>query len=1131
MTLEFRLLGPLEARADGVALALGGAKQRAALAFLLVRANEAVSIDRLIEALWGEHPPETAKTGVQGYIAGLRRVFEPERKKGSTGEVLVTQPAGYLLRVEEGALDAYRFEALLARAEREPPELAARTLGEALGLWVGPALAEFAYQPWARIEAERLYELRLTCQEDRIQARLDQGQGPGLVAELEALIKEQPLRERPRGQLMLALYRSGRQADALDAYQQTRAVLVEELGIDPSPGLQQLNRAILNHDENLRVEPTQGNQPLPSGTVTFLCTDIEGSTPLLVDRGADGYAALLEQHRNAIRTAVHAHHGREVDTQGDAFLIAFARAGDAAAAAVEIQAKLTEGPIRVRIGLHTGEPVRTNQGYVGLDLHRASRICAAAHGGQTLVSQTTRDLVDTDQLHDLGEHWLKGIPAPERLHQLGEGDFPPPTSLHRTNLPTPPTPLIGRTRELAEADALLSHPDTRLLTLTGPGGIGKTRLALALVEDKAGQYRDGAFFCDLSSVREPTLALASITQSLEIRESDSRPLLDLLRDTLRERELMLVLDNLEQILELGNSLAQLLAACPRLRILATSRAPLHVAAEHEYALEPLAVTEAVELFRRRARAVRPDFTSNGELEEICDRLDRLPLAIELAAARARVLTPAALLERLEQRLPLLTGGPLDLPERQHTLRATLDWSHELLSEDERRLFRRLGVFAGGFVLDAAERICDASLEVLAQLADKSLVRMDDGRFSMLETISEYARERLGESGEEELLQRRHADWVLELVQAAEAGRDGPQQREWTDRVDAEHDNVVAALAWQDDADPAAAVRLATAAALAAWEPRGRIGEGRLLLAKALSRAGPLDDAIHATALFATGRLAFIQDDRETERAAFSECIDAAGRCGDLGLVALAQSELAWTALIEDALDEARLLAREASEAANSSGQPVARVFALRIQGGIAEHLGEYEQAVACYAAALEIAEETGNARAAEGLHANLGWNALLAEDYETAAAHHRRAGSIDNPDYLMIVHGNIGLGALLTGDHDAAAAELGESLILSRRLRSLRVAAETLTALGGVAAARGETGRALVLWGAGQATHSTLGSEPTPVERRVIIRYLEPLAELDSNACASALARGRAMSFDEAAAFALDQRAPDEEPG
>jgi predicted ATPase/class 3 adenylate cyclase len=505
---------------------------------------------------------------------------------------------------------------------------------------------------------------------------------------------------------------------------------------------------------------------LPTGTVTFLFTDVEGSTRLLHEYG-ERYADLLAEHRRLLREAFARHGGVEVDTQGDAFFYAFARASAALAAAREAQDALERTPVRVRIGIHTGEPELTEEGYVGLDVHKAARIAAAGHGGQVLVSEQTARLTGGAGLRDLGEHRLKDLTAPERIYQAGAGDFPPPKTLYRTNLPVPANPLVGRKKELIDVVRLLAVDRARAVTLVGPGGIGKTRFSLAAAAELVDHFPDGTWFVDLSAVRDPALVLSAIASALAAQVE--------LSEHIADRQLLLVLDNLEQVVEAAANLSDLLAACPKLQLLGTSREPLRIAAEVEYGLRPLPESPAVELFRQRARAAARGLEVDYSLAaDICARVDSLPLAIELAAARVKVLDPSSLRERLERRLPLLASRSRDLPERQRTLHATIAWSYELLSAEEQELFRQLAVFAGGATLDAAERVAEADLDVLESLVDKSLLRRRGDRFTMLETIREYAAERLHEADDADLVRRRHADFFLALAESASSRSPSPR---------------------------------------------------------------------------------------------------------------------------------------------------------------------------------------------------------------------------------------------------------------------------------------------------------------------------------------------------------------------
>jgi predicted ATPase/class 3 adenylate cyclase len=600
---------------------------------------------------------------------------------------------------------------------------------------------------------------------------------------------------------------------------------------------------------------------LPTGTITLLFTDIEGSTRLL-QRAGDAYAGLLDEHRRLLDEAFRRHGGIVVDSEGDAFFVAFASAKDAVAGAADAQHALAahewrdEHEIRVRMGLHSGEPrVVEGRRYVGLDVHHAARVMAAGHGGQVLVSESTRALLDDGtHLRDLGEHRLKDLSQPQRLYQLEldglPSEFPPLKTLDNrpTNLPVQPNELIGRERELEEAAALLSNGH-RVLTLTGTGGAGKTRLALQLAADVVEEFTNGVFFVSLAPVRDWELVPPTIAGTLGLREQPGETVLKTLGDYLADKVLLLVLDNFEQVLAAAPAVSGLSAGSPGLKLLVTSRTPLHLSGECTYPVPPLELRESVRLFADRANAAALEFAvtdeNAGAVAEICRRLDRLPLAIELAAPRIRSLPPEALLRRLDQRLKLLTGGAQDLDERQRTLRATIEWSYELLPTAERELFAQLGVFVGGSRLDAAEALCESIgidvLDGLHSLVEKSLLRQRadaDGepRFWMLETIREYALELLGEAGTLADARRRQAEWFLALAEHGDVESRTGDQTAWFEQLDADIANLRAALDWAEEMrDGELMLRLATAM-WEFWATRGHIAEGTTVLEASLALA-------------------------------------------------------------------------------------------------------------------------------------------------------------------------------------------------------------------------------------------------------------------------------------------------------
>ena len=546
------------------------------------------------------------------------------------------------------------------------------------------------------------------------------------------------------------------------------------------------------------VGDTRGVQrDLPAGTVTFLFTDIEGSTRLLRRLGPELYAEALAGHRRVLRDAFAAEGGVEIDTQGDAFFVAFPTAAGAVAAAAHGQRALAAGPVTVRMGLHTGAPTVAAEGYVGIDVHRGARVAALAHGGQVIVSATTAALIGDVPLRDLGRHRLKDFDGPARLFQLGVADFPPLRTPGALDLPTPATHFLGRERELFEAATVWLDRDPRLLTIVGPGGTGKTRFSIELARFLAEEAGGGTVFVPLAPVRDPALVVPLIAERLGASGDDPAAI----ATRIGEKRTHVVLDNLEQLLpDAARPLAELLAGAPTLRIMATSREPLRIAGECEFDLPPMDEDDAVTLFIERAQAVRPNVGDSPVVHELIRRLDGLPLAIELAAARVKLLGPEQLLARIAQRLDLLKGGR-DADERHATLRATIAWSYDLLNADEQQLFAQLAVFRGGSTLDAAEAVCDSDLDTLASLLDKSLVRRrtdanGDERFWMLETIREFARERLEASGQENALRRLQTDWLLELADRAGTRATVGVPGTWDVHLVApEIDNVRAVLDW------------------------------------------------------------------------------------------------------------------------------------------------------------------------------------------------------------------------------------------------------------------------------------------------------------------------------------------------
>ena len=817
---------------------------------------------------------------------------------------------------------------------------------------------------------------------------------------------------------------------------------------------------------------------LPSGTVTFLFTDVEGSTRLLHALGAEGYAEALAEHRRILREACAAHGGVEVDTQGDALFVAFPTAPGALAAAQQARAQLAGGPIRVRMGLHTGTPHLTAEGYVGADVHRAARIAAAGHGGQILVSAASVALLDSDELRDLGLHRLKDLSAPERIYQLGPDEHPPLKSLHQTNLPVPATPFLGRQSELAEVGALLARDDVRLVTLTGPGGTGKTRLALQAAALAADAFPGGVWWVPLAPLRDPALVLASAGQAL----GASGDLAEHIGDT----RLLLLLDNFEHLVDSAADLAPVLASCPNLTLLVTSREALHLGGEHEYAVDPLQRTEAVELFLTRALAARRDFAANGEVALICERLDDLPLAIELAAARVKVLSPRALLERLEQRLPLLAGGGRDLPDRQRTLRATIEWSHELLTQDEQRLFARLAVFRGGCTLGAAESVADADLDTLQSLVDKSLVRVREDRFWMLETIREFALERLNASGQADELRRRHADHFLAMAEEGSPGFEG-RSKARLERFEREHDNFRAALDWfEGTADHQLHFRLAGALATF-WYSRGHLAEGRRRLGAAVAR----------------------------------DVSRTAARASALNGASLMNVEGGGDAEL------ARAYAEEALAIYSDLADDWGIAYSVLMLGEALSDAGEWEAAQRQYDESRRLFQELGDDDHVLLATRLLAWMLFELGDFPRARAVHEenlaRARALGNVRIVATTLGALGEYDLREGKVGDAVPKITEAYGISRDLgHPLEMAAELCRFAWALALERRPDAAAQVL------SRSLVMYEEISVAVPAWIRPMkeECLAairpQLDESALGAAMAKGRGMTIEDAVAVALE---------
>jgi len=868
---------------------------------------------------------------------------------------------------------------------------------------------------------------------------------------------------------------------------------------------------------------------LPTGTVTFLFTDIEGSTRLL-QALADRWRGVIEDHHRLLRSAVREAGGVDVRTEGDSLFAVFASAPAAVSAVVAAQRALaahpwpSDGEVRVRMGLHTGEGTLGGDDYVGLDVHRAARISSAAHGRQVLVSSATAELVpglpEGVSLRDLGRHRLKDLARPERLFQVvAKGlpsEFPPIRSLETpTNLPAPRSTFVGREQETARTRELLRGPG--LLTVTGPGGTGKTRLALHVARQVLPEYADGVFFVGLDAIGDPRLVASAIADAVGARAEGRRSVLDTLRDHVRDLEVLLVLDNFEQVLDAATVVADLLDAGPRLRILVTSRAPLHVVGEQELPVPPLGLppegdhpsvddlarSDSVMLFVQRAAAVDAGFRltegNASAVAELCRRLDGLPLAIELAASRTKLLSPEAVLARLEHRLDLLTGGPVDLPARQRTLREAIGWSHDLLDETERVLFRRLGVFSGGCTLEGIEEVTADGIgpgagiiDLLGSLVDKSLVSRlpaADGavRFSMLATIREFALEQLDAAGERPTFLSRQAAWCAALAEAAEPHLRKVGQRRWLDELEEEHDNLRAALRFAiDTSDADVALRL-VAALWRFWHFHGHLAEGRRWAEEAIALPTASGRTpVRARALTALGGLAYWQEDIPAFTSAYEEALAIAEELGDRHAKAHGIYNLAY-----------------------------ARAYA-----------GDIATAVSMLAESRAIFEELGDQGGIADVLWFLGVGARLQGDLATSLtltreslALHRESGDMFGVTDALF---SVGRAAHAMGDLEVAAASFFEALEREEDIGNRTGIGIVLDNLAAQASLRGDHLRAVRLAGASQAIKEAAGGHAPPPLIDLPDARIAARAELGDAATTAAWDEGRAMPLERAIAYARE---------
>ena len=900
--IRIGLLGPLTAHRGEATLLLGGSKQRAVLALLALERGRSVPTDTLIDALWVKDPPGRPQTAIQGYVSQLRKALGQD--------AIVTDLSGYRLGYPAAVLDSVEFEDLLSVAERLLPAAKAAKLAEALGLWRGPVLADFSYESWAQAEIARLEDLRLAALESRLDAELECGRAGELVGELEALVQGHPLRERLRGQLMLALYRAGRQADALEAYTAARSALVDELGIDPGPELQELHRSILNQDAALAAEAP--------------------------------------------------------------------------------------------------------------------------------VVPTIR-------------------------------------------LPLPATPLVGRDEEMAGLMLALAKDGVRLVTVTGPGGIGKTRLAIEAAANLAPAFPDGVWFVELAALREPVHVLPAIAAILDA-DGD-------LVTHIGASQMLLVLDNFEQVLEGAVALAEVCSRCPNVRVLATSRERLHLSGEVEVVLQPLEPGHAAALFAERAGRLGIEVDPEAEeVGELCKRLDGLPLAIELAAARARLFTPRELLERLGNQLELLSAGPLDAPKRHRTLAATIEWSYALLNDGERELFEGLAVFAGPFDLADVEAVLPTDLETLAGLVDKSLlVRRSEEirRFGLLATVREFASAHLEERAGADAIRRRHAEHVLTEVRHADDLVMTPRETAALAEIARRHDDIRAALDWAENVeDHELALELATVTGWF-WYIRDHLAEGSARLGRALNRSEPTQSKLRARALNRAGLIA-----------------DGLGNFS------------AANQFYRQALAIHRHLGNRQGEF-----DSLTNLSALSCESGDYVTAGELMNEAVVLARGMGVESDVATALG------NLAYLRLLEQDadgalplLEESVTHWEAVG---NTHELGVAHGNLGAALVSLRQYPRAARALAESIAHQRVLGAMEMLPSTIESLAALAVATGDPITAAQRLGAAVAIRTGAGRGVRGDEQRWVADTESGAREaLGDNAFEQAFDAGRRLPLADAFEFA-----------
>jgi predicted ATPase/DNA-binding SARP family transcriptional activator/class 3 adenylate cyclase len=1239
---QIELLGGLRAtRGDQVIQRFRSQKVGALLAYMAYYGHRPHPRDLLIELLWPDCEPEVGRNRLSVTLSSLRRQLEPPGI--SPGAVIVSDHATVHLNPAAITTDVAAFEAALRAANRADGvwEQVER-LTEAVGLYRSELLPGF-FEEWVLPERQRLAEASLRALGRGI-ALLEQAQDLPRALELaRRAVAADPLREESHSNLIRLLAANGQRAAALRQYQELEQLLAQELDDTPAPELRALVRELERRAPAGRQSPSQTTgregatpahppphgmesgphraatpapnsfpSPLPSGTVTFLLTDIEGSTALW-ERTGEAFPAALATHHALLRDQFRQHGGVEVKEIGDAFLVAFPRAGDALACGVAAQRALAAhrwsesvSPLRVRMALHTGDITPEAGDYHGLVLHHAQRILTAGHGGQILCSEATatllrRDLAPGARLVELGIYRLRDVPTPERLFQVNDPEraqreFPPlkAEAGHAAHLPLSFTRFFGREEELSLLGKLLLSPEPRLVTLMGAGGSGKTRLALEVGRQLLPAWEGAVWFVPLADLTEARQLGQAVRDAMRLPRSPGEEPWEQVVQALSRQPALLILDNFEHLVSEGALLVErLLERVPTLTCLVTSRQRLNLDGEREFLIPPLATPndglapeglirwESVQLFVDRAQAARPDFhltaANAAAVTGLCRKLEGIPLAIELAAARVGVLTPVQMLPRLEQRFELLARPGRDGQRRHESLRAALDWSYRLLSPALQSFFARLSVLRDGWSLEAAEAVCEEPLvlDYLAELRECSLVQVEESgeemRYRLLETLREYGAEQLAPE-EQVALVRRHAAYFLARVEQAEPELRGSAQGEWLDRLEQDHENIRSALqALVTRGENEQAVRMGNAL-WRFWWVRGYLTEGRERLAQLLA----LTEAREATAtraklLNGAGILAWQQGDYPAAERLYEESLTIRRRLGDKQGIASSLNNLG---LITHELGDyarARALYQESMGLLQELGNRYGVATSLNNLGMVAERQGDLEAAGALYQESLRLRREIEDRSGVADSLNNMGNVAKDQGDYSTARSLYEESLAIKKElgNKGGISHGlyNLGDVALCQGDERAAEALYDESLALARELKdawgiaaalnslgdvarrhgeydrarglhteSLVIQralgdksgmAGNLEGLGGVARAQEQPARGAQLLGAAEAVREAIGAPLAGQARREWEQEVaEVRAALGEAALAAAWAAGRAMSLEDAVALALEEPGP-----